>query len=102
MLTLSPSAGGPGFGYESSQTLYKELDLDLKGEVLEKGSHVSVNFLSPPALTTPRLTPPSFSATRSLNFSYIIPSSTATYQRCEFGRVRHYGTHASRSAPGRL
>lgn len=38
-LTFPLAAGGIGYGYESSTTLHKELDLDLKGEVLEKGSH---------------------------------------------------------------
>ncbi|KAM0745994.1 hypothetical protein T439DRAFT_330189 [Meredithblackwellia eburnea MCA 4105] len=62
---LCDAYGGPGFPYESSTTLSKRLDLDLEGTVLEAGNH-------------------------SFNFSFIVPSSTAVYQRCTFGRVRHY------------
>lgn len=31
--------GGLGYQYESSETLNKELEIDLGGEVLEKGTH---------------------------------------------------------------
>lgn len=35
----SRATGGPGYGYESTTTLHKELEIDLRGEVLQKGSH---------------------------------------------------------------
>ncbi|KAL8276760.1 hypothetical protein RQP46_010816 [Phenoliferia psychrophenolica] len=62
---LCDAYGGAGWKYESSTTLQKHLDLELGDEVLAAGNH-------------------------AFNFSFIVPSSTAVYQRSIFGRVRHY------------
>lgn len=57
--------GGGGYPYETTTTLQKRLNLELGGEMLEAGDHV-------------------------FNFSFIVPSSTAVFQRSTYGRVRHY------------
>lgn len=36
---LCDASGGQNAAYESSQTLYKELEIDLKGEVIPAGDH---------------------------------------------------------------
>lgn len=36
---VSNDADGAGFKSETITTIHKELEIDLKGEVLEKGSH---------------------------------------------------------------
>ncbi|GAA6023506.1 hypothetical protein JCM11491_006605 [Sporobolomyces phaffii] len=57
---------GPGHNaYESSTTLRKELVTEFGGEMFEAGAH-------------------------HFNFAFIIPSSTAVYQRSVHGRVRHW------------
>ncbi|ORY91745.1 hypothetical protein BCR35DRAFT_286729 [Leucosporidium creatinivorum] len=61
---LCDASGGSGQPYESSTTLHKELEIDLKGEIIEAGDH-------------------------AFNFSFIVPSNTAPYQRCNYGRTRH-------------
>ncbi|KAK4056513.1 hypothetical protein OIO90_002360 [Microbotryomycetes sp. JL221] len=73
---LSDAYGGSGSSYESTQTLYKELVLDLKDELFEAGTH-------------------------AFEFSFIVPSNTAVYQRCVFGRVRH-SIKATAKFPGRF
>ncbi|GAA6014717.1 hypothetical protein JCM10207_006916 [Rhodosporidiobolus poonsookiae] len=52
-------------GYETTNTLHKEMVQDLKGETFDAGKHVFA-------------------------FSFIIPSATANSQRCYYGRVQHY------------
>ncbi|ORY91766.1 hypothetical protein BCR35DRAFT_299089 [Leucosporidium creatinivorum] len=61
---LTDASAGSGYPYETTTSLCKELELDLKGEVVEAGKH-------------------------AFNFSFIVPSSTAPYQRCNYGRTRH-------------
>ncbi|GAA5864336.1 hypothetical protein JCM1840_006749 [Sporobolomyces johnsonii] len=57
--------GGDGsHSYESSATLEKSLEIDLRGEQLERGTH-------------------------TWDFSFIIPSTTAVGERSNFGTVRH-------------
>ncbi|SCV70730.1 BQ2448_3492 [Microbotryum intermedium] len=58
-------AGGSSFPYETTTTLHKEVCVELDGEVLPIGNH-------------------------AFNFSFIIPSNTAVYQKCNYGRVRHF------------
>ncbi|KAI5475766.1 Arrestin-like, N-terminal and Immunoglobulin E-set domain protein [Pseudohyphozyma bogoriensis] len=62
---LCDAYGGDGYPYESTTTLSKNLKLDIGGEMLDAGTY-------------------------AYNFSFIIPSSTSVYQRCTYGRVRHY------------
>ncbi|KAI5476785.1 Arrestin-like, N-terminal and Immunoglobulin E-set domain protein [Pseudohyphozyma bogoriensis] len=57
--------GGSGFPYESSTTLSKKLVVDIGGPPLEPGTH-------------------------TYNYSFIIPSTTAVFERCRYGRVRHH------------
>ncbi|KAM0788678.1 hypothetical protein ACM66B_002775 [Microbotryomycetes sp. NB124-2] len=73
---LGDAYGGNGTVYESTKSLYKELMLDLKNEVFEAGAH-------------------------AFNFSFIVPSQTAVYQRCTYGRVRHF-IKATAKFPGRF
>ncbi|KDE07950.1 hypothetical protein MVLG_01857 [Microbotryum lychnidis-dioicae p1A1 Lamole] len=61
---LCNAFGGYGSRYETSTTLHKDVFVDLNGEMLPAGTH-------------------------AFNFSFIIPSTTAVYQKCNFGRVRH-------------
>ncbi|GAA5983003.1 hypothetical protein JCM5350_003537 [Sporobolomyces pararoseus] len=60
---ISPGQGHTA--YESSTTLRKELVTEFNGESFDAGPH-------------------------HFNFSFIIPSSTAVYQRSLHGRVRHW------------
>ncbi|SCV70729.1 BQ2448_3491 [Microbotryum intermedium] len=62
---LCDAFGGYVSPYEKSTTMHKEVFVDLNGEVLPAGNH-------------------------AFNFSFIIPSNTAVYQNCNFGRVRHF------------
>ncbi|SCZ99162.1 BZ3500_MvSof-1268-A1-R1_Chr7-1g09419 [Microbotryum saponariae] len=62
---LADAFGGLGFPYESTTTLRKEVVLDLKENgMLEAGDHL-------------------------MRFEMLVPSSTAVFQRCSHGRVRH-------------
>ncbi|GAA5944456.1 uncharacterized protein JCM15063_006370 [Sporobolomyces koalae] len=60
---ISPGAGHQA--YESSTTIRKELVTEFGGEEFDAGAH-------------------------HFNFAFIIPSSTAVYQRSTHGRVRHW------------
>ncbi|KAK4700513.1 hypothetical protein P7C70_g5733, partial [Phenoliferia sp. Uapishka_3] len=62
---ISDVCGGTGWPYETTTALKKELDLEFADEVLKAGNH-------------------------AFNFAFIIPSSTAVYQRSTYGRIRHY------------
>ncbi|SCV70741.1 BQ2448_3503 [Microbotryum intermedium] len=65
---LADAFGGLGFPYESTTTLKKEVTLDLKESgLLEAGEHL-------------------------MRFEVLVPSSTAVFQRCSHGRVRHSGS----------
>ncbi|GAA5832491.1 hypothetical protein JCM5353_003257 [Sporobolomyces roseus] len=61
----SAAHGGDGStSYEATNTLEKTLEIDLKGERLEKGTH-------------------------TWDFSFIIPSTTAVSERSVYGSIRH-------------
>ncbi|GAA5985398.1 hypothetical protein JCM11641_000143 [Rhodosporidiobolus odoratus] len=56
--------GDASFNFEQQETLRKHLEIDLKGERLDSGTH-------------------------TWDFSFIIPSSTAVSERSVYGTVRH-------------
>ncbi|ORY91747.1 hypothetical protein BCR35DRAFT_349523 [Leucosporidium creatinivorum] len=62
---LSDVYGGIDFPYETEKILEKSLHMELDGEVLEAGNH-------------------------AFGFAFILPSSSAVYQRCSYGRCRHF------------
>jgi hypothetical protein len=71
--------------WESGRTLEKEVSLDIReGErLLEKGEHRYVRYRSPTGLLTDRSKPDRFA------FAIVVPSSTAPFDRCQYGRVYH-------------
>lgn len=67
LVGLTDISAGPSWPHESTETIHKELAIDLHGEELPAGKH-------------------------AFNFSFLLPSNTAPYQRCQYGRTRHSGT----------
>lgn len=84
MTLTQADSGGGNLPYETTVVLRKELIHELKGEVFEAGNHAFVLSL------TKRTADVVDSSLRSFNFSFIIPSSADSSQRCTYGRTRYY------------
>lgn len=71
LVGLTDVSAGPSWSHESTETINKKLAIDLHGEELPAGKH-------------------------AFNFSFLLPSNTAPFQRCTYGRTRHSGTYLCR------